>query len=191
MTAGLPPPPEIKNFDSTISIASDYADTKIQISPDDILAGIVQGASPNQRVGRTIRVVGLVLRLTCQAVADGANPPLSQPYTVDVLWDNQTSNATPAAPPDITEVYTGPQMDALPNVNFSERFQFFKRFNSPPARSEYVSIVNATLKCSKIVEYKASTAALSDLTKCNLLMYMVSPGNFQVEGTVRVLYVDA
>lgn len=185
MTAALPPPPEVKNFDTTISIATDESDTKILISPLDILSGIIQGPGPSERIGRSIRVVGIVLRLNV-----GVTGGVVGPYTIDCLWDNQCNGAVP----QITDVYTSTKFDALPNPEFSNRFQFVKRFSSPRTWSSFYDYVNSTIKCNKVVEYRTSEvspATVAELTKSNLLMYFVTPLTGQVEGTIRVLYVDA
>lgn len=185
MTAGIPSPQEIKNFDSTISVGSDEDGTKFQISPSDIVAGIIQGTGDNERVGRTIRVVGVVVRLYVNNAAP--QDVGGQPYTIDMLWDGQCNGAEPA----ITDVYTSVETDALPNTDFSKRFQFFKRFSNPMSYASSRAIINASLKCNKIVEFKASNGALADLTATNLLMYCVCPVGITVAGTLRILYVDA
>lgn len=185
MTAGLPSPQEIKNFDSTISICSDTDGNKFQISPSDLVAGIIQGTGDNERVGRTIRVVGVVLRVSVFNASPEGIP--GQPYIIDMLWDSQCNGAEPA----VTDVYTSVLTDALPNTDFSKRFQFFKRFSNPASYSSDRTIINASLKCNRLVEFKASNGALADLTSTNLLVYAVCPVGICCEGTLRVLYVDA
>ena len=178
------PSPEVKYKDYNL-VASPGTGGWSIISSDSIYS-IAQGTGYDQRVGRKIKVVGLVIRSAVSTSNVTTTPP--GPYTMDVLWDNQMNGTIPA----ITDIYVGGTSINLPNPLVDSRFQFIRRIGYNNPQSQH-SLVNATISCNKLIEYKASTNLPADLTASNLLITFCSPytSSPQLSGVVRVLYVDA
>lgn len=151
-------------------------------------SAIVQGTGPSQRIGRKIRVIGIVVRLI--AIANGA------PLAFDLVVDKQC-NGLPAT---AAQVYLTPGDPAsFPNPFEETRFQFLKRVEN----KNYALALNGageftvsyTVKCNKIVEYNATLSTVTDLTSDNLTLFACATSNAVLQkiqsGQIRVLYVDA
>ena len=182
MTAGLPPPPEIKTKDSIVNATTSGTGDWTVVSPATVFSSITQGAAPEQRVGRKIRVVGIVLRLDILSTA-------VDPYTMDLLWDKQPNGAQAL----LTNIYTGASSEQLPNSNFTDRFQFVKRWKSDPSQSSTISQIDYSMKCNKVVSYDGNTGLIGDIEQNELLLTLCSSSivNQVIQGIFRVLYVDA
>ena len=151
-------------------------------------SSIVQGTGPSQRIGRKIRVIGIVVRLI--AIANGA------PLAFDLVVDKQC-NGTVAT---VAQVYLTPGDPAsFPNPFEETRFQFLKRVEN----KNYALALNGageftvsyTVKCNKMVEYSGTTGNATDLTSDNLSMFACATSGAVLQkiqsGQIRVLYVDA
>jgi len=183
MTAGLPPPPEIKTKDSIVAATVAANGDWTVVSPNNILSSITQGAAPEQRVGRKIRVVGVVFRLDISAAI------AASPYTLDMLWDKQPNGAQAA----VTNIYTGASSEQLPNSNFTERFQFVKRWKMNPGSNALSDQLDYSMKCNKVVSYDGNTGLIGDIEINQLLLTLCSTTTtvHNIAGIVRILYVDA
>uniref|UniRef100_UPI004047FA5D hypothetical protein n=1 Tax=Algoriphagus sp. TaxID=1872435 RepID=UPI004047FA5D len=82
------PSVECKFFDSPIAIIG-VPSTWTQIDNTFVLSGIVQGTGPSQRVGRKIKVVGIVIRYDF-SVGAGA-------YCFDLVRDKQCNGVSATA----------------------------------------------------------------------------------------------
>lgn len=185
MTAGLPPPPEIKTSDTIVTATTTGTGDWTVVSPSTIFPAITQGAAPNQRIGRKIRVVGIVLRLDVVSLA--VTTP--DPFTMDLLWDKQPNGAQAL----VTNIYTGASSEQLPNSNFTERFTFIKRFKSDPSRTSPSEQIDYSTKCNKVVSFDTNTGLIGDVEQNNLILTLCSTtlNNQAVQGILRILYVDA
>ena len=190
------PSVECKFFDSPIALAG-ATQVWTRIDNNAMLSGIVQGTGPQQRVGRKIKVVGIIVRYAFQ-VNQG-------PYCFDLVRDKQCNGVAATS----TQIYTLPlEYGSLPNPFEETRFQFLKRIESyNPAQASDVSTSTAcsisfVKKCNIVVEYNASTGAVSDLTSDNVQLYcnnaqvgalvgIVPTGAAGERGFIRVLYTDA
>jgi len=186
MRAGhLAPPPEVKFFDLPIGATSLSNWTIVN---SDSLFSIVQGAAPNERIGRKIRVKGIVFRLMINQAIGATGQEQPSPWTMDVLWDGQANGALP----NLSEIYVNAAGLALPNPLFDERFTFIKRLsNNDP--SAVLNIINGSIKCDKVITYDKNSGSITDLSSNNLIMTFCTPGDAAsaLTGNVRVLYVDA
>ena len=184
------PSVECKFFDSTANCTT-ATNTWTQVDLGAILSGIVQGTGPSERVGRKIKVVGLVIRLAFTTSA-------STLWCVDVVRDKQCNGAAATA----AQIYTLPfEFTSLPSPFEETRFQFIKRFQQQNfvnvgAGGANGQMVSKALKCNFTAEYNANTGAVTDLTSDNLQVYMntlnttaAAIGN--VRSVIRVLYTDA
>ena len=190
------PSVECKFFDSPISIAG-VTQTWTRIDNNALLSGIIQGTGPQQRVGRKIKVVGIVVRYAFQ-VNQG-------PYCFDLVRDKQCNGVAATA----AQIYTNPnEYGALPNPFEETRFQFMKRLENynpaqaSPAVTNTACSISFVKKCSITVEYNGTTGAVADLTSDNVQLYcnsaqvgalagITNTGAGAERGIIRVLYTDA
>jgi len=153
-----------------------------------ILSRIGQGTDFNQRIGRKIQVVGVVVRLIMES--SGA------PTSFDLVLDKQCNgvNATTA------QVYTTPGDPAsFPNPFEELRFRFLKRTENKnlalAVNAAGQSLVSFMVKSRFLVEYQGTSTSVTDLTDANLTLYACSMSTAApqkiVSGQIRVLYPDA
>ena len=186
----LPPVQEVKfnNVSSGGSVTTPNAGFNI-ISGTSLLT-ILEGSGASNRIGRNIRVVGVVVRaLINTEVTVGGN--VSSPSTLDLVWDNQCNGAVAT----VAEIYSNPTSGvSLPNPLFDKRFKFAKRVQIRNPQSP-LNVVDFSYNCNKVIEYKSSTAggSIVDLTSTNLYLIMSTPGDAsaQIDYQMRILYVDA
>jgi len=157
-----------------------------------MLSGIRQGTSPNERVGRKIKVIGILFRIAFEGAAPG-------PWTFDLVRDKQCNGVTATT----AQVYTDPNFyGTLPNPFEETRFQFLKRAeNLNPAQMNFnagtsVCGISYQKKVQMVVEYAANSGAVSDLSSDNLMLYACTANPTGVitpvgKGFIRVLYTDA
>jgi len=185
------PSVECKFWDTALVTPTTAPGVWQNIGDAAMLSGIVQGTGPSERVGRKIKVIGIIVRLayTCNLVG---------PVTFDLVRDKQCNGATATA----AQIYTDPaHWGTLPNPFEETRFQFLKRkenlnlaYGAPAVTSTGISFQQ---KCNMVVEYNATTGAVSDLTSDNLLLFcVVGDASIGVmtpngKGFVRILYTDA
>jgi len=155
------------------------------ISPFSI---ITQGTGPSERVGRKIRVIGILVRAVCESA--GA------PMSFDLVIDKQCNGVTATA----AQVYSTPAApDSFPNPFEETRFRYLKRVenknNALAANAVGQYLVSYQVKTSIVVEYNANVNTVSSLTSDNLILFACSctTGALQkiVGGQIRVLFVDA
>lgn len=192
MAPGMQLPQEVKYKDTAIAnVPNQTGDWTIVCG--NALFGIVQGSGNNQRIGRSIRVVGMVLRaaIVTNGAAAGAAPS-PQPYTMDFIWDRQCNGDLAT----VTQIYTGATRFQLPNPLYESRFKFIKRVERDATLQQAWTTANVNIKCNKVVEFDASSGAagaITDLSGTNLLITMSSADIAPVITgmVVRILYVDA
>ena len=175
-------PPELKYFDINISSGTG---TSWQILSTLALCSITQGAGSQQRIGRKIRVKGVVFRATSTLGVSTNNA--WNPYTIDFIWDKQSNGATPL----IGTIYQNGAPQNLPNPENDERFVWQKRYSKDDPNSNF-QIINTSFKCNKVITYDGSTGNVGDLTGTNLLVTYVCP--FDADPTLvavmRILFID-
>ena len=194
----MPPAQEVKTFNIDVNGVSPLNGgfTTMYSAAVNInacfLGGIVPGADPTQRIGRQIRVVGLVLR-GIVACPNGTNPQEGVPYTIDMLWDKQP-NGFIATPLTIYDQSPSASIINLPNANFVKRFSFVKRIQNtgragiPTARQ----IIDATIKTNKLVSYDNAAANANSVEQNSFLISWCSDvAASTFSGTLRIMYVDA
>lgn len=187
MTSGVPPPPELKTWDIPITFSSGVlAGDWAVISPSSILSGIIQGNGPSARIGRKIRVVGVVIRSEITTSVASGGPA---PWTMDILWDKQPNGVQALN----GQIYTSNVSEALPNANYLQRFQFVKRLHMPAGQTNDTSQIDCTLKCNKLISFDGTTGNVSDVEQNQLLITAscVGTGPFTSNGIIRVIFVDA
>uniref|UniRef100_UPI0040474924 hypothetical protein n=1 Tax=Algoriphagus sp. TaxID=1872435 RepID=UPI0040474924 len=127
-------------------------------------------------------------------------------YCFDLVRDKQCNGVSATA----AQIYSAPaSYSSLPNPFEETRFQFLKRVESYNPAQQYAQGVGGggaptfpecsisfLKKCSMVVEYNATTGAVSDLTSDNVQLYCnntnVGQGVRRItNGTIRVLYTDA
>lgn len=181
-----PTAPELKYFD--LNISTSVQNNFWNIISNLSLSSITQGVGNNSRIGRKIRVRGIVLRGKFIATVEPTPAArLAQPWTMDFLWDKQCNGAVP----QITDIYTSANSQGLPNPLFDDRFKFIKRLSKDDPQSPHQQI-NTKINCNQVITYDASTGAITDLTTTNLLVIMVTPFDATptFSGILRILYVD-
>jgi len=180
------PSVECKFFDTALTIPG-VVTNWTQIDSNDILSGIVQGTGPSQRVGRKIKVVGIVVRLGFTVGPGG--------WCFDLVRDKQCNGVAATA----AQVYSSPlNYGSLPNPFEETRFQFLKRqenFNTAQGTGTECSI-SFVKKVAMTVEYNGTTGNVADLTSDNVQLYCnntsaASPITPISRGFIRVLYTDA
>lgn len=175
-------PPELKFFDINLSTGTG---TSWQILSNQSLCSIVQGTGASQRIGRKIRVKGVVFRGTSTLGVSTNNA--WNPYTIDFIWDKQCNGASPV----IGSIYVNGAAQNLPNPENDERFVWQKRYAKNDPNSNF-QLIDTSFKCNRLITYDGSTGSLSDLTSTNLLVTYVCP--FDADPTMvavmRILFID-
>lgn len=182
----FPPKQEVKTKDLLIALATTTGDwTQIL---QGAVATITQGSGSDQRIGRNIRVVGLVFRAVTKT--DPPQTNAASPFTIDMIWDTQP----PGTAPPFTEIYTSVAHEALPNATFNQRFKWQKRyeFNSSNSNTPYHTVNMESGKINKLVTYSANTGLIGDVEKNNLVFcWSGIDDTASLDGILRILYVDA
>ena len=164
---------------------TDISTSGLNVSP---FSNIFQGTGPSNRIGRKIRVIGIVVRLI--SVANGA------PLAFDLVRDKQCNGVAATA----AQVYTTPADPAsFPNPLEETRFQFMKRVenknNALALNGAGEFTVSYSVKCNITVEYGQNLATIDALTSDNLTLFACGTStavNQKIQsGQIRVLYVDA
>lgn len=161
-----------------------------QIDPGDLLSGIIQGTAPSERIGRKIRVIGVIVRIPF-AVPTGC-------WTIDLVRDKQCNGVAAGA----AIIYSAQEWGSPPNNLYEERFQFMKRQESvnfgqqTPTQDPSLTGISYQKKCNFVVEYNGTTGTVTDLVSDNLMVWSnhSSPAGSLtpiLRGYVRVLFVDA
>jgi len=163
------------------------------------LHAITPGTGPSQRIGRSIRLVGIVARMSIE------NPPVRdpflRPYTLDFIWD-RTPDLNQLAPPSLAQIYGSadapgihPDLQYLPIPEHLSRFKFIKRVERC---SKHVnSTLNFSHSCNELVTY--SDSYIYRIPSIDLLITAVVPtvqgvspqSPLFIRGVLRLLYVDA
>lgn len=185
MSIGLPRPQEVKYFDVN---STDGGDKWVQpitgnwhMLSTNTVGGIFQGSGNTDRIGREIRVVGIVYRLNVFTATSAG------PSTIDFVWDSQANNA---APGNVNIIYNNVSRTALSNPLHEERFTFLKRLESRDPQNQNVTL-SGMIKCNKQVTYSASTGLTNSVVTNNLVVTCSAQTTPTISGAFRILYVDA
>lgn len=186
MGAGFQQPQEVKSYYSVINAAPATGNWSV-ISPDSVIGGIASGPGGNQRIGRSIRVLGFSLRLSANTSALSPTEAPGQPYTIDIIKDKRPNGAQAT----INQIYSTVDRTSFPNPNFNDRFIFMKRIEIA-GQNTGTSTVNYTHKMNTLVDYEGSAGTIADVETNNFLVTSSgqdSTPNFQ--GFICIMYVDA
>lgn len=193
MTVGIPRPQEVKVQEINVNHTGVSGGWQfIGSTGYGLMGSIVQGTDFGNRIGRDIRVVGIVYRLSCISASGTAGSYDPLPYTVDMLWDSQSNGQIP----NIANIYQTTVRTALTNPEFEDRYTFIKRceVRDPQQRTTTLS---GMIKTNRLVSYVGSGATPDPLgvlsvLKNNFLITCSSADSTPTfVGTIRVLYVDA
>lgn len=191
-------PAEIKFYDSTFGAVGIPAGPASIIDPT-VVSGIVNGTGPSDRIGRRIKVIKVDFSFTI--VLNGAAALLnSDAVRYDMWLDRQCNGLSPTS----TELYTAAATSGttqFPNLFNEKRFkrlytnvhQFNPQSSIGAASANVGMKIEGSFAPNCIIEFDASTGAVSDLTSNNLFQCWSSDSGFCVVNTgfTRVHYVDA
>lgn len=184
----LPPVQEVKFSNVSSGGPVTTPNAGFNIINGTSLTTILEGSGPSNRIGRNIRVVGVVVRalINTEIVVGGA---LCSPSTMDLVWDNQCNSAVAT----VAEIYSNPTSGvSLPNPLFDKRFKFAKRTQIKNPQGP-LNVMDFSYNCNKVIEYKGTGGTIADLTATNLYLILSTPGDAsaQIDYQMRILYVDA
>lgn len=176
--------PELKWKDTDVSGVINFG----LASRIDPLANVVQGTEPFQRIGRSVTIRSVEIKLNVQGIwAPTAANPFATPisYRVDLVLDKQANGALPAGA-DIYDTSIG-QVDVcnrFQNLYNSDRFVIIKRWEGDLNPSGFPSAIGAAtasrmdmsrdLKFKKRMnakmEFSGNTGANAEIRSNNLLL---------------------
>ncbi len=198
VAAGIPLAPEVKYTEGGFTTPGAGTAGAWTTMNNLLVSNITQGTSSNNRLGKNIRVIGVLYRMAIKYGPSSVTAPSDpRPYTVDFIWDKKPT-ATSAT---IQEIYdsaaAGGAVDGtiLPNPLQETRFTWQKRVERPAPNSDY-SLVAGSFKCNKFVSYSANTGGLSDIEQNNMIVNfghcaLDATNRAAVSGRIRLLFVDA
>ena len=180
MSPHVPVVAEVKFRDVPVASTAGTGDWELILN--NALAGITQSAGNSGRIGRSIKIVGITYRISVNFAS------LPQPYSIDFGIDRQANSA--ATP--IVDIYNGSAHTSLPNPVYERRFKFMKRleYKDPNLNNTYQC---GTIRCSQVVNFSASTGAITDMEDANLFVSFACAGPVAagtVTGSVRINYID-
>jgi len=192
MAFGVQLPQELKCYDTLVGDNVNYSGRWHLVSRRPCL--VPQGTGFDQRVGRSIRVLGIVFRGACYLRHGPPNTTAPAPYALDFVWDNRNAgNPLPLG----SYVYSsgvgvGDQPYALPSMINTPRFTWIKRVERDACRHANTTI-DVSISCNRVITYLDNGDPTTDL-----LMYFSESINLDdfyvadfIQGKVRILYVDA
>lgn len=196
-------PGEVKTFDTNLSGSLPasatlpwqllWPNTTVITGQETILGQIVPGTSAFTRVGRQIRVVGIIIRGQMTTPTGSSFPNEGAPSAMDVIWDKQPNGAHPTIP-NIYNASVVNSMSSLPNADFAKRFTFVKRLqiSGRAGIPTATQIYDFSIKTNKLVNYDGAESLASAVETNNLLVTFSSlAASTKFLGTIRILYVDA
>jgi len=186
------PSVEVKFSDLPLTVGTfpfGWTDISTQAGNISPFSLITFGTSPLERIGRKIRVIGIIVRAVCESA--GA------PMSFDLVVDKQCNGVTATA----AQVYTTPaDPSSFPNPYEETRFRYLKRIenknNALAVNAVGQYLVSFQVKTNLMVEFNnGGGQTVANLTSDNLILFACSctTGALQkiVSGQIRVLYVDA
>lgn len=196
--------PEVKYYDVGVATANVVDWNFLQSGS---LGGIQQGTGPNARLGKEIRLVGIVYRFSVQSgtytllptatAAIGVTPAA---YTIDIILDKQAAASAAVTYGAIGAIYDSPQVYNLPNPEAQDRFQFLRRIEVKDPQAVDTT-VSGFLRINKNITYNNNTGSFADLQTNSLHITTASTAKvgiqsntvlpYRVTGIVRYLFVDS
>jgi len=202
MTVGIPLPAEVKFFDQGL-LPLAVGTGNWQFLQKEALGSIPCNATTTGRIGRQIKLVGIVYRISVVTFNSSIPTPngAASPFTIDFICDKQCNGAYPTIAVTATSgtsnaIYSGELQADLPNVRGQDRFTFLRRVQVLNPLSAQHNIVGS-IACNHLITYDTdSTTApaipVSDLATKNIVVTYSSLGpTNSVTGNVRYYYVDA
>jgi len=147
----------------------------------NMLQGITQGTGASQRIGRSIKIVGITYRV--EVAQTGAQV---YPYSMDFGFDKQSNSALPV----VTDIYSGTSPVQLPNPIFDRRYKFLKRMETKDAQ-QLATLMTGVIKVNQVVNFSGTLGTIADMEDFNLFMTFASTVTTSLQGIIRVNYVDA
>jgi hypothetical protein len=178
----MPTPTEVKWFEAGFNAPPAGTAGAWTLLNNNIVPSVVQGITSNTRVGKNIRIVGCVYRMSVNYQDAVLNSGTGVPYTVDFVWDKKPLNSSAS----IQEIYDSAGAggsvlgNILPNANQETRFSWQKRIERAP--QDVISSVNGSFKCNKFVSYSGNDGTISTVEQNNLLVVF---GHSAIEQTNR------
>lgn len=190
MSVGLPRPQEVKYCD--INSTDGTLDPSKWTQPStgggnwhllstNSVGAITQGGGNSQRLGREIRVVGIVYRMNVFTATSAG------PSTIDFVWDSQCNNLPPG---NVDIIYNNVSRTALSNPLHEERFTFLKRLETRDPQNQNVTL-SGMIKCNKQITYSGNTGFTNSVVTNNLVVTCSAQTIPTITGSYRILYVDA
>lgn len=196
--------PEVKYYDQGVSVANVVDWNFLQ---NGSLGGIRVGAGPNGRLGKEIRLVGIVYRFSVQSgtytllpTATAAIGVTPSGYSMDIILDKQAAAGAPVTNGSLGAIYDSAQIYNLPNPEAQDRFQFLRRIEVKDPQA-VDTVVSGFLRINKVITYRDDTGASTDLQTHNICITTASTAKvgiqsntvlpYRVTGIVRYLYVDS
>lgn len=191
---------EVKFFDTVFPTAGIPAGPASLID-STLVAEIVNGTGPSNRIGRKIKVVKVDYSFSIQMVG-GVAGVQSDAVRYDIWLDRQCNGVAPAP----TELYTSAPTtgtNQMPNLFNEKRFRRLytntHQFNlqtgiggGNPGANVGIK-VEGSFKPNSVIEYDDTTGNITDLTSANLFQCWSSDVGTCVIGSnfVRIHYTDA
>lgn len=164
-----------------------------------IVAQIVNGTGPSDRIGRKIKVTKIDFSFT--VVLNGAAALLNTDCVRYDIWLDKQSNGAAPAPGNLYTALATPGTTQMPNLFNERRFArlYSNVYQFNPASSLGVATANVGHKVegsiypNVIIEYDDTTGNITDLTSNNLFQCWGSDSGFCVTNAnfIRVHFVDA
>jgi hypothetical protein len=191
----MPNPAEVKWIEGGFASPGAGTSGAWTLLNNNLVPSIIQGVTSNTRIGKNIRIVGCVYRMSV-AYSDAAGQ--APAYTVDMVWDKKPLNSTAT----IQDIYDSAAAGGsvlstiLPNPNQETRFAWQKRIEKSP--QNFHSNVCGSFKCNRFVSFSGNDGTISTVEQNNFLV--VFGHNAQVTaaenraalgGRIRLLFIDA
>jgi hypothetical protein len=199
VSASAPLAPEVKYIEGGFtSPAAGTAGNWVTLN-NLLAANIVQGTGTNNRIGKNIRIVGIVYRMAVKYGTSVTTPAseIGRPYTIDFIWDKKPTNVSAT----IQEIYdsaaAGGAIDGtiLPNPRQETRFTWQKRIEKAAPNGDF-SLVAGSFKCNKFVSYSGNSGILGEQEQNDLIVNfghcaLEVTNRASLSGRIRMLFVDA
>lgn len=191
-------PAEIKFKDTTFASVAVPAGPASLID-STVVAEIVNGTGPSDRIGRRIKVVKVDYSFS--VVLNGAAGLLNTDAVRYDMWLDRQCNGIAPLPAELYTAAATVGTTQFPNLFNEKRFKRmytkvhqFNPASAIGAASANVGIkIEGSFKPNCIIEYDATTGNITDLTSNNLFQCWSSDSGYCVvnTGLTRVHYVDA
>lgn len=197
-SGSMPSPSEIK-FNDTVFAAVGIPAGPASLIDSTVVAEIINGTGPSDRIGRRIRVVKVDYSFTI--VLNGAAALLNTDAVRYDMWLDRQCNGVAPGPAELYTTAATNGTTQFPNLFNEKRFKRvytkvhqFSAASAIGAASANVGLkIEGSFRPNCIIEFDATTGNITDLTSNNLFQCWSSDSGFCVvnTGLTRIHYVDA